>query len=43
VPLAKKDIAVRETIPTLMPPGLTASLDEQQFLDLVSYLASLKG
>lgn len=42
-PLAKKDIASRETIPTLMPPGLTATLTEQQFLDLVAYLASLKG
>lgn len=42
-PLAKKDIASREPIPTLMPPGLTASLSEQQFLDLVAYLASLKG
>lgn len=43
VPLAKEDIASREAIPTLMPPGLTASLDEQQFVDLVAYLASLKG
>ena len=43
VPLAKKDIASREAIPTLMPPGLTAGLDEQQFVDLVAYLASLKG
>jgi len=42
-PLAKKEIASRETIPTLMPPGLTTSLTEQQFLDLVAYLASLKG
>ncbi|MBP6783119.1 MAG: HEAT repeat domain-containing protein, partial [Verrucomicrobiales bacterium] len=43
VPLAKKDIASREAIPTLMPPQLTASLSEEQFLDLVAYLASLKG
>ena len=43
VPLTKKDIVSREAIPTLMPPGLTASLTEQQFLDLVAYLASLKG
>lgn len=42
-PLTKKDIASRETIPTLMPPGLTASLTEEEFLDLVAYLASLKG
>jgi putative heme-binding domain-containing protein len=42
-PLAKEDIASREAIPTLMPPGLTASLTEQQFTDLVAYLASLKG
>ena len=43
VPLAKKDIASREAIPTLMPPQLTASLSEEEFLDLVAYLASLKG
>lgn len=42
-PLEKKDITSREAIPTLMPPGLTASLSEEQFLDLVAYLASLKG
>jgi putative heme-binding domain-containing protein len=39
-PLAKKDIASREVIPTLMPPHLTASLTDEQFLDLVAYLAS---
>ncbi len=42
-PLEKREIASRETIPTLMPPGLTTSLTEQQFTDLVAYLASLKG
>lgn len=42
-PLTKKEITRREVIPTLMPPGLTASLSEQQFIDLVAYLASLKG
>lgn len=42
-PLEKKEIASREVIPTLMPPGLTASLSEEQFVDLVAYLASLKG
>lgn len=42
-PLAKKDIASREVIPTLMPPHLTESLTDEQFLDLVAYLASLKG
>lgn len=42
-PLTKKDIVSREAIPTLMPPGLTASLTDQQFIDLVAYLASLKG
>jgi putative heme-binding domain-containing protein len=42
-PLAKAEIASREAIPTLMPPGLTATLTEQQFTDLVAYLASLKG
>ncbi|MCB1233466.1 MAG: HEAT repeat domain-containing protein [Verrucomicrobiae bacterium] len=43
LPLAKKDIAKRETIPTLMPPGLTASLSEAELRDLAAYLASLKG
>ncbi|MCB1092600.1 MAG: c-type cytochrome, partial [Verrucomicrobiae bacterium] len=43
LPLAKKDIASRENIPTLMPPGLTQSLTEEQLRDLVAYLASLKG
>lgn len=42
-PLEKKEIASREVIPTLMPPGLTASLSEEQFVDLVAFLASLKG
>ena len=42
-PLEKKEIASREVIPTLMPPGLTASLSEQELSDLVAYLASLKG
>ncbi|NLT69525.1 MAG: c-type cytochrome, partial [Verrucomicrobiaceae bacterium] len=42
-PLASKDIASREAIPTLMPPQLTDSLTDEQFLDLVAYLASLKG
>ena len=41
--LAKKDIANRDVVPTLMPPHLTASLTDEQFLDLVAYLASLKG
>jgi putative heme-binding domain-containing protein len=43
LPLAKKDIAAREPIPTLMPPNLTAGLSEEELLDLVAYLASLKG
>jgi putative heme-binding domain-containing protein len=43
VPLAKKEIATRETIPTLMPAGLTQSLTDEQLRDLVAYLASLKG
>jgi putative heme-binding domain-containing protein len=43
VPLAKKDIESREAIPTLMPPQLTTSLTDAEFLDLVAYLASLKG
>ncbi len=42
-PLASKDIASREVIPTLMPPQLTDSLTDAQFLDLIAYLASLKG
>lgn len=42
-PLASSDIVSREAIPTLMPPQLTASLTDEQFLDLIAYLASLKG
>lgn len=43
VPLAKKDIASREAIPSLMPAGLTQTITEEQLRDLVAYLASLKG
>ncbi len=43
VPLAKKDILERRALPSLMPARLTDSLDEDGFLDLVAYLASLKG
>lgn len=43
LPLAKKDIASREAIPTLMPAGLTHSLKEEELRDLAAYLASLKG
>ncbi len=43
LPLDKSAIAERRNLPTLMPAGLTHSLDEQQFLDLIAYLASLKG
>jgi putative heme-binding domain-containing protein len=43
LPLAKKDIASREAIPTLMPAGLTQSLKEDELRDLAAYLASLKG
>ena len=43
LPLAREEIASRQAIATLMPPGLTRSLDETEFLDLVAYLASMKG
>ena len=43
LPVERKDIATRENIPTLMPTGLTSSLNDDQFLDLIAYLASLKG
>lgn len=43
LPLARKDIATRQSVPTLMPAGLTNSLSEAQLRDLIAYLASLKG
>lgn len=43
LPLSRSDIAIRQSVPTLMPAGLTRSLTEGQLLDLIAYLASLKG
>ncbi len=43
LPLEKAEIAERRGLPTLMPAGLTHSLSDEQFLDLIAYLASLKG
>ena len=42
-PVSMHQLAKREEIGTLMPPGLTASLQEEQLVDLIAYLASLKG
>ncbi len=42
-PVSMHQLAKREEIGTLMPPGLTASLKEEQLVDLIAYLASLKG
>ena len=40
--LPKESIAKRETSPvSMMPSGLTASLREDEFIDLISYLSSL--
>src|SRR5690606_2604841 len=42
VAIPKDNVKKREKIPgSLMPPGLTASLDKQEFIDLVSYLSKL--
>ncbi|MEC3880473.1 PVC-type heme-binding CxxCH protein [Parapedobacter sp. 10938] len=42
VAIPKDNVQVREKVPgSLMPPGLAASLDEQEFVDLVSYLSKL--
>jgi putative heme-binding domain-containing protein len=43
LPLEQKDIVERQKMPTLMPAGLTNSLTEVEMLDLIAYLASLKG
>lgn len=42
-PVSMHQLAKREEIGSLMPPGLTATLSEQQMNDLIAYLASLKG
>jgi len=42
-PVARDQIVSREIIGSLMPAGLTASLDDEELRDLVAYLASLKG
>lgn len=42
VPISKDHVEKREQVPgSLMPPGLTASLDKKEFLDLVSFLSKL--
>ncbi len=42
VAIPKDHIRVREKIPgSLMPPGLTSTLDKQEFLDLVAFLSKL--
>src|SRR5690606_28399977 len=42
VAIAKDNIVVREKVPgSLMPPNLTASLTEEEFVDLISYLSKL--
>ncbi|MGK6352826.1 PVC-type heme-binding CxxCH protein [Parapedobacter sp. DT-150] len=42
VAIPKDNIKTREKIPgSLMPPGLTASLDKQAFIDLVNFLSKL--
>lgn len=42
VVVPKSTIQSREKVPgSLMPPGLTATLDEQEFADLVSFLSQL--
>src|SRR5690606_27459105 len=42
VAIPKDNIQSREKVPgSLMPPGLTAGLDKQEFADLVSFLSKL--
>jgi len=42
VAIPKDNVKTREKIPgSLMPPGLTASLDKQEFIDLVNFLSKL--
>jgi len=42
VSIAKSQVQVMEKVPgSLMPPGLTASLDRDQFVDLVAFLTKL--
>ncbi len=42
-PVTPQTIAERKNIGTLMPAGLTNSLEREELRDLVAYLASLKG
>ncbi|RQP10311.1 MAG: dehydrogenase [Parapedobacter sp.] len=42
IPVPKDNIKIIEKVPgSLMPPGLTASLNKQEFIDLISYLSKL--
>lgn len=41
--LLKRQIQTRHDAGTLMPPGLTSNLTRKELIDLVAYLATLKG
>ncbi len=43
IPIKESNIAKKEEIGTIMPPGLTNSLSREQLRNLVAYLVSLKG
>ncbi len=42
-PVSLHQVVKREQVGTLMPPGLTNSLKPEELVDLIAYLASLKG
>ncbi|MCG8602456.1 MAG: c-type cytochrome, partial [Verrucomicrobiales bacterium] len=42
-PVSLHQILRQDEVGSLMPPGLTASLSDQQLLDLIAYLKSLTG
>jgi len=42
VSIAKSQVELMEKVPgSLMPPGLTASLDQQEFIDLIGFLSKM--
>lgn len=42
VSIAKSQVKLMEKVPgSLMPPGLTASLDQQEFIDLIGFLSKM--
>ena len=43
IPIKLSDIAKKEEIGTIMPPGLTNTLSREQLRDLIAYLSHLKG